>query len=1471
MFILTIRRNFILLVAIMFLIGLTSSAYALDTDAYQVNSQQNTTMLLDNSGSMQYGIYESGADYADMFEKLKVKSGVDSSSAILDTATPPFNRYEIYCIQGNVKMVLSNEVPVTGDAGAVPMTYSDGITWNFSDESIKSTHTSLKTGSIVSIAGEGETPRLSISESSTVFFDGAALPYGLSIAQHNYQTLHDESLMDMGFAGLLQAPGYAFSGFSAIDTNVKAESGDTNIYFFVTGNWLYYQMLCNLDYEVAKDDGSRPWQNESVELENVWLKDDQANIDCPAGDIPYDNDNITRTLTIANATQIRLHFSQFDLSDDEVRVYQGPTAQNKYEVITYTMASPPSSSSETEDTSDWSVVIPGDTVTLVLYTDNSDHDLGYKIDKAEYTTPEGSTYKIKSRFDVAKGAIDYVLEHFVDDINWGFAFFDNPDGDGANVQYPLNPTSSDINRQNIQAQVKTMELFPRGGTPLGEALQDVFLDGYYGNNGLKNAGLKKAPCSRNYAVVMSDGFPSDDSEWERISGVNFSEYSATDFTDGGFTYDPTYDPTTRDYYDAVAHWMYTHSWIDKEPVTNPLTSYDNIITHHIAFGTVNPLLEYAASQSGGIYLTAYNESQLIHALYSVAQMIGQSMSFTAPAVSVDAENKTQNGNELYMGLFLPMNSRYWAGNLRKFMFGDPEQGQYLWGIYAGDGERATEIYYDEDGEELPPEPSDEYRNDAVGFWKVDGVNRTTSNLSGISIMEDGAGEVLTNRVINNFGTTPYERKIKIVSESDGVSLVDLSTNATNERLAIEDDALRAKIINWTYGFTFDGTLNDPVGPRDWALGPIVHSRPIVLDYYNSTNASVLENRYLAIGAGDGMLHIFDDTDGAELLAFVPNDALKKLQRFDIDQIDTSYEELLVDGEITLVYHAVTTTDPTTSVKTTVSQPKYLIFSQRRGGSSVICLDVEDPEPTNWQLAWEFNDDEMAESWSSVETAKIQTGTDTYTSVAIFTGGYDKIEDNFPEPFSDLNNNGTPDGGEWSNSTDDIGTDNNSYDTHNINGDTVGRALFVIALQNCTLNGTDYVAGDLIYSMKHCPSDGTESLSGLAQTSKLFQYCFPAGPSVVVGESNGHASVLKALYTVDIYGNIFRFDYNYNSGSGTWSMNHVFSVNPGSLSTSGTMAGGADNAEPWRKVFYAPSVSWKGSGYFFDMTNYIYDNVTFENTQNIASLFFGTGDREHPSYNLAHDRVYAVYDDTIVTAQNTTTSGPIAVSSSPYTEDDLLNLTCDELGIHTTQAGESSAGTSEYKTGLEALLTDDVLNQNETPLPMELDGGGNGENDAKGWYVILDQQVAGSYCDHCDYKATIQNTLASDRDNHFGEKIFSRITLYAGSLYFTSYQPSFDDPCAPEGNGLTYALNYLNASATENFNTANDDPSTDADPNNDDDDVTEQYDITDRYKKFTGISALPAELSPVNRDGSTYIPGLGVLKDIDRPIYYWIEK
>ncbi|NOX25759.1 MAG: hypothetical protein GXP59_06550 [Deltaproteobacteria bacterium] len=185
-----------------------------------------------------------------------------------------------------------------------------------------------------------------------------------------------------------------------------------------------------------------------------------------------------------------------------------------------------------------------------------------------------------------------------------------------------------------------------------------------------------------------------------------------------------------------------------------------------------------------------------------------------------------------------------------------------------------------------------------------------------------------------------------------------------------------------------------------------------------------------------------------------------------------------------------------------------------------------------------------------------------------------------------------------------------------------------------------------------------------------KFCFPADPSIVYGNYNysytdtsgvvqtEHINRdLQVVYFTDIYSNIYKLQWDFavqNNGTKTapnwqvsahsWVVKKIFSANPGSLSGSGDMRVGLDTLDTGRKAFYPPAVSSGGAGSYFDSHNYHYDNVTFANLNSIYSLFMGTGDREHPTYSMIRNRVYAIYDDSDITTSQIDPTTPVKDSS-----------------------------------------------------------------------------------------------------------------------------------------------------------------------------------------------------------------------------------
>lgn len=1460
----------VLVIALWFL----PAAFAKDTDIYSVNAKQNCYILMDSSGSMAWGVYEHTIDYGAMYDYFYALK--DTAIPVYDYIKDPvsggalFNnhkdRQKIYLVSGDPSVTIGHadgkDIAFTGDPG------NPSVNWDFA--TMVDTHTLVDENGDLSDDGTGQR-RITVDGNGYVLLDGAQLPLGMTIKLHDLITLFNGSVVDNGFGGVLNAPGHYFSGYEGIDTSLPytannvAESGDQNIFFFVTGNWINMQAVYNLTYNVnppgAAGTGDSAWKYEPYPLGAAsWATVTHA-LDYPAGAGNYANNlaeaTTAQSIVHPGALKIRVHFSAFDVqgngnagtfANDYVKVYDATGAL----MAQYDNDNKPTS------TGGWSPDITGNTATIKLKSNNSTSAAGYTIDKIavvyQVDAGGGATYLMQSRLDVAKDAMLYVVEEFRGKMNWGFASFGN-NATGAQLGPFLNPSDNDdTQRAAIATQVANVTA--SGGTPLMEALEDIFESGYYGRRNI----LDDMLCRKNYIISMTDGFPSADDDNTRIAGVTFHDWDGD-----GWTQDPSqYASPNPDYYDDVAHWMYTHSWLDKSVVADPANSYVNVTTHHISFGANHPLLKDAAEESGGQFIVAYNKEQLVAAFYSLALMMSKSISFTAPVVSVDAVNKTQNGDDLYMGYFLPMDSGYWVGNVKKFKLGDKSQERpELWMVYDHDNKSAI----DSEGAFL---------DNTAAFWGDDTDVNDSDHHGGADIQEDGVGEVLLEDVQSFLSAGTYWKRSIYTYKNNAMTKFD-RTNITEVDLSVADTATRDKLVNFIHGYTYDAdAAGAPLAVKSWVLGPIIHSRPTVVDYYDTAAVNLpLLKRMVVVGANDGMLHVFDDTTGREIFAFIPDDILPKLKNV---QANKMYDT--VDGGITLYRRN--------------KNPKYLIFGERRGGGAYWCLDVHDQNPLNWTVAWKYTNAEISESWSDVKLASIPVGITaagkrTYKDVAVFTGGYDDEEDSFPEPFTDSDGNGTPlkadgitvDVTEWNknDAAQDV-YDDNLYNKYNPGMNESGRGIFVVDIDDPAAETTVTLADTSVKKLlPFSVTYGAASLtSGNAQTLTGMKFCFPASPGVVAGtdkyvyDSGGgilkteyQANVLRVMYAIDVYANLFKveFDFqmenknttaspNWVMNSAAWKVQNIFAGNPGSKSGSGNIGKGVETADQGRKVFYPPTISWGGTEGYFERTNYFFPNVTFSGREKMATLFFGTGDREHPRYAIIRNRFYAVYDDSSVTAKeynaDSTFKQDITVSSTPYTEDKLLNVTCDELGRDTIistcylgnlggvcdsgwAADNISAAMKQY---LKGLLTDDATYGSATAA---LENGAAHEDDAKGWYIVLEDQGKAGVCgDHIQYPTTISADTTDDRDNHLGEQILAQTALFAGILHFSSYQPAISDPCNPQGNGFIYALDYRLGSAAYNLNG----------------DAAKKEDVTDRYTKYVGIFGIPSGAAILIREGQVGI-------------------
>ncbi len=183
-------------------------------------------------------------------------------------------------------------------------------------------------------------------------------------------------------------------------------------------------------------------------------------------------------------------------------------------------------------------------------------------------------------------------------------------------------------------------------------------------------------CGKNYIVLLSDGTTEQDSDIDpevaRLPG--FEQVTGRRKCDDEAYIDGT-PPGSMCVDDMAAYMLATdHS--------TSVAGLNNVITHTVglklgqdaAANSARTLLIETANRGGGEFVEAQNSAELEFLLTDVLRRIlTENSSFSAPAVTVNAFNRTQHLNELYMALFRPSFDHRWVGNLKKYAAGSRQR------------------------------------------------------------------------------------------------------------------------------------------------------------------------------------------------------------------------------------------------------------------------------------------------------------------------------------------------------------------------------------------------------------------------------------------------------------------------------------------------------------------------------------------------------------------------------------------------------------------------------------------------------------------------------------------------------------------------------------------------------------------------------------------------------------------------------
>jgi type IV pilus assembly protein PilY1 len=930
------------------------------------------------------------------------------------------------------------------------------------------------------------------------------------------------------------------------------------------------------------------------------------------------------------------------------------------------------------------------------------------------TAPKGKTYALgnflnytqtpaaggsDSQRKVIYNALNTVVGGARYAVNFGAMVYGS-NNKGGNIIYQVSDLTADSDYHSFLNVLPggtpgTAVLSSQTARPQAESLLDA---GYYfRGQGLPVSGQAamtspiKNWCGKNYIILITNGLSNKDDDPKLATLVG-------DFDGDGMEANP-YGLGTH-YLDDVAKKLY------ESDNSSTLNGFQRIVTNTIlAFQASDSLVQRAADDSHGrgSYFNVANAQELAAALTKLINniVLEADTSFVAPVVPVSPENRTYSGSRVYMGFFKPISQSYWHGNLKKYGINSSNNITDKNSLIANYVDLNDDGYDDNTGLALPSGAiNGTFKSTATSFW--------SSVADGGAVESGGAGSVLLAR---NFSTNPRKIFTYMGTNTNLTAAGNIfsKTNVaiTSNTLDVATSTDKDKLVDFIYGIdTYDENGNgDTTEKRAWLLGDVLHSKPLIVNYaaYSFSNVNEsdcnVNKSMIFVGANDGMLHAINDCDGSEAWAFIPPDILANL-KYIPGQTHTYFAD---SSPGVYIYDH----NNNGTIETADGDKVILLFGQRRGGGkdasptkgSYYALDVSNPvapvflwridntaktQGTTVTASSDYS--ELAETWSEPKLVKMKIGSSDKI-IAFVGAGYDNAyEDSRYGATQTFSGTGTVNSADLG-----AGVVTSSGTS---TASSKGKGVYAIEIANLSSGAPDFThSGDNVKGFTHADY-GT------------MNYSFPGEITALDMNSDGYAD---RLYACDAGGGIWRFNVG-DSSISNWTATRIFRANPGS--------GGA--SDTGRKIFYKPSAVVEPG--------------------NLAILYFGTGDREHPLNMGVVDRFYALKDK----GQSTTMA-----------ESDLVDVTLDLLQTTTVASGTGSI--SNLLAQLNAI-------------------------DKYGWYIKLDENSG-------------EKVLAPPT-------VFNKVAYFTTYAPNTMVAPDPCQP-GNLGTARLYAVDYLTGEAVLNYDTTND--------------------------------------------------------------------
>jgi Tfp pilus tip-associated adhesin PilY1 len=468
------------------------------------------------------------------------------------------------------------------------------------------------------------------------------------------------------------------------------------------------------------------------------------------------------------------------------------------------------------------------------------------------------------------------------------------------------------------------------------------------------------------------------------------------------------------------------------------TTYTIDVYHAQQNASQTSLLTSIAKNSGGRYFSATDANAIKVALQNIfAEIQATNSTFASAALPISATNRTQNDNQVYIGMFRPDQQSFprWFGNLKRYQFG----------VVNG----STTLV---DAQSPTPQPavsttSGFIDNCAQSYWTTDSGNYwadinsgivsprifiTTASSAGTAWTTQGddtnlaKGQCTTNTSGSTYSDLPdgpivekggaaellrkstTSRTIKTLSGVTGTTVQDFNT--TNVTTLSSNSTVNNNIVNFIRGQDITGEIEGSPSSsnRPSIHGDVIHSKPLAVDFGSTNGVNVY------YGANDGTYRSVNASTGAENWAFVAPEFFASTT-YSASQTYSPLQRLLDNSPV------VQTPSPTPTNNTAApGSPKDFFFdgstglyqnsdsskvwiypSMRRGGRMIYAFDESIGVTSKPKVLWKAGcnssgctDTQLSnigQTWSTPNVAFL-SGYSTTTPIVVVGGGYDTCED-----------------------------------------------------------------------------------------------------------------------------------------------------------------------------------------------------------------------------------------------------------------------------------------------------------------------------------------------------------------------------------------------------------------------------------------------------------------------------------------------